>query len=59
MDAGRENAYLETDTEEKVGFCERFGFEVVGEQMVLGATNWFMMRRPWTGPTTARREMST
>jgi GNAT superfamily N-acetyltransferase len=57
MDAGRENAYLETDTEEKVGFCERFGFEVVGEQMVLGATNWFMMRRPWTGPTTARREM--
>jgi ribosomal protein S18 acetylase RimI-like enzyme len=47
MDAGRENAYLETDTEESVGFCERFGFEVVGEHTVLGATNWFMMRRPF------------
>lgn len=49
MDAGRENAYLETDMEESVGFCERFGFEVVDEHMVLGRTNWFMMRRPRAG----------
>jgi GNAT superfamily N-acetyltransferase len=46
MDAGRENAYLETDMRENVTFCEQFGFEVIDEHTVLGATNWFMMRRP-------------
>jgi ribosomal protein S18 acetylase RimI-like enzyme len=48
MDAGDENAYVETDTSQSVRFCERFGFEVVGEGSVLGATNWFMIRRPHT-----------
>jgi ribosomal protein S18 acetylase RimI-like enzyme len=45
MDAAREDAYLETDKKINVRFYERFGFEVVGEQEVLGVTNWFMLRR--------------
>lgn len=49
MDAGKENAYLETDMRQNVMFCERFGFEVIDEHTVLDATNWFMMRRPRTG----------
>jgi ribosomal protein S18 acetylase RimI-like enzyme len=59
MDAGRENAYLETDIRKSVGFCERFGFEVVGEQTVLGAPNWFMMRRPRGGVDVSEEGMST
>jgi len=59
MDAGRENAYLETDMEENVGFCERFGFEVVGEETVLGAPNWFMMRRPRGGVDEREEGVST
>jgi len=46
MDAGRENAYLETDMRQNVRFCEQFGFEVIDEHTVLDGTNWFMMRRP-------------
>jgi ribosomal protein S18 acetylase RimI-like enzyme len=45
MDAAHEDAYLETDKKINVRFYERFGFEVVGEQEVLGVTNWFMLRR--------------
>jgi ribosomal protein S18 acetylase RimI-like enzyme len=45
MDAAREDAYLETDKPENVSFYERFGFEIVGEQEVLGVTNYFMLRR--------------
>jgi len=45
MDAAREDTYLETDKRENVRFYERFGFEVVGEQEVLGVTNYFMLRR--------------
>lgn len=45
MDAAREDAYLETDKEINVRFHERFGFEVVGEEEVLGVTNYFMLRR--------------
>ncbi len=45
MDAAREDAYLETDKPENVRFYERFGFEVVGEQEVLGVTNYFMLRK--------------
>jgi len=44
MDAAREDAYLETDKQINVRFYERFGFEVVGEQTVLGVPNWFMQR---------------
>jgi ribosomal protein S18 acetylase RimI-like enzyme len=45
MDAAGEDAYLETDKEINVRFYERFGFEVVGEQEVIGVPNWFMLRR--------------
>jgi ribosomal protein S18 acetylase RimI-like enzyme len=44
VDAAGEEAYLETDKPENVRFYERFGFEVVGEQAVLGVPNWFMIR---------------
>jgi ribosomal protein S18 acetylase RimI-like enzyme len=46
MDSAREDAYLETDKPENARFYERFGFEVVGEQEVLGVTNYFMLWRP-------------
>jgi predicted N-acetyltransferase YhbS len=48
MDAAGEDAYLETDKPINVRFYERFGFEVVTEQDVIGVTNWFMLRRPET-----------
>ncbi len=41
--------YLETDKAENVGFYERFGYEVVAEDPVLGVPNWFM-RREARGP---------
>jgi ribosomal protein S18 acetylase RimI-like enzyme len=45
MDAAGEDAYLETDKLINVRFYERFGFEIVTEQDVIGVTNWFMFRR--------------
>ena len=45
MDAAGEEAYLETDKSENVRFYERFGFELISEEEVLGATNYFMLRR--------------
>lgn len=45
-DLGRQQAYLETDKARNVGFYQRFGFEVVGEDTVLGVPNWFMRRTP-------------
>ncbi len=44
MDAAGEDAYLETDKPENVRFYERFGFEVVGEEDVIGVPNWYMLR---------------
>jgi ribosomal protein S18 acetylase RimI-like enzyme len=44
MDAAGEHAYLETDKPENVRFYERFGFEVVGEEDVIGVPNWYMAR---------------
>jgi ribosomal protein S18 acetylase RimI-like enzyme len=37
-------AYHETDRPENVPFYERFGFKVVGEEIVNGAKNWYMLR---------------
>ena len=48
MDAAGEVAYLETDKPINVRFYERFGFEVAGEEEVLGVPNWFMTRRATT-----------
>jgi ribosomal protein S18 acetylase RimI-like enzyme len=45
MDDAAENAYLETDKEINVRFYEKFGFEVTGEDEVLGVRNWYMFRR--------------
>ena len=39
-------AYLETDTAGNVRFYERFGFERVGRDEVLGVECTFMSRRP-------------
>jgi ribosomal protein S18 acetylase RimI-like enzyme len=39
-------AWLETDKEINVRFYQKFGFDVVAEQEVLGVRNWFMSRQP-------------
>jgi ribosomal protein S18 acetylase RimI-like enzyme len=36
--------YLETDRPGNVGFYRRFGFETIGEEIVLGVRNYFMRR---------------
>jgi ribosomal protein S18 acetylase RimI-like enzyme len=46
LDERREVGYLETDKAENVRFYRRFGFEVVGEESVIGVPNWFMRREP-------------
>lgn len=43
-EAGRVG-YVETDIPENVRLYERFGYEVTGEEHVIGVPNWFM-RRP-------------
>ena len=45
MDVEQSMAYLETDRTENVTFYERFGFEVMAEDEILGVTSWFMSRR--------------
>ncbi len=45
LERGALSGYLETDRPENVTFYERFGFEVVSEEQVLGVRNFFM-RRP-------------
>jgi ribosomal protein S18 acetylase RimI-like enzyme len=37
-------AYLETDDGANVRLYERFGFEAIGQDEILGTTNWFMRR---------------
>jgi ribosomal protein S18 acetylase RimI-like enzyme len=49
LDAAGQTGYLETDKQENVGFYERFGFVVVGEEPVLGVPNWFMRRQSGQG----------
>ena len=45
MDEAGEAAYLGADKEINVRFYEKFGFEVTGEDEVLGIRNWYMFRR--------------
>jgi ribosomal protein S18 acetylase RimI-like enzyme len=49
LDAARDRGYLETDKAENVRFYERFGFEVVAQDEVIGVRNWFMLRTPRPG----------
>ncbi len=44
LDASGQAAYLETDRQENVPLYERHGFEVIGEEAVIGMPNWFMRR---------------
>jgi ribosomal protein S18 acetylase RimI-like enzyme len=44
IDKNRLEAYHETDRAENVPFYERFGFKVVGEEMIIGVKNWYMLR---------------
>ena len=52
LDGAREVGYLETDKPENVRFYERFGFETIGQEPVIGVPNWFMRREP-RGPLSA------
>lgn len=36
--------YLETDAAANLGLYERFGFQVIGQERILGVDNWFMWR---------------
>jgi ribosomal protein S18 acetylase RimI-like enzyme len=49
LDGAGDLGYLETDKAENVRFYERFGFEVVAEDEVIGVQNWFMHRTPRPG----------
>jgi ribosomal protein S18 acetylase RimI-like enzyme len=42
-------AYHETDRPKNVAFYERFGFEVIGEEIILGFNSWYMWRPAATG----------
>jgi ribosomal protein S18 acetylase RimI-like enzyme len=44
VDSKKMDAYHETDRPENVGFYEKFGFEVIEKEDVLGFPNWYMWR---------------
>lgn len=46
LDEAGDTGYLETDKLENVRFYERFGYELTGEDTVIGVRNWFMRREP-------------
>lgn len=46
MDVANAVSYLETDRHENIAFYERFGFQVIGDDQVLGVPNWLMVRTP-------------
>ena len=54
LDAGGEDAYLETDKPENVALYGRFGFEIVDEAEVLGRPNWFMWPESGAAGTATR-----
>ncbi|MBU2534971.1 MAG: GNAT family N-acetyltransferase [Chloroflexi bacterium] len=39
-------AYHETDRPENVKFYERFGFKIIGEELIMNFPNWYMWRSP-------------
>jgi ribosomal protein S18 acetylase RimI-like enzyme len=46
VDAAGDAAWLETDKAINVRFYQRFGFEAVAEELVLGVPCWYMRRPP-------------
>jgi ribosomal protein S18 acetylase RimI-like enzyme len=46
VDEAGEPAFLETDVERNVIFYQRFGFEVVAKEVILGVNTRFMWRPP-------------
>jgi GNAT superfamily N-acetyltransferase len=44
MDGRGTTSYLETDKAINVRFYQKFGFQIVTQEQVLGTTNWFMKR---------------
>jgi hypothetical protein len=54
LDSAGDLGYLETDKPENVRFYERFGYELVGEDDVIGVRNWFMHRPPPNSGTPPR-----
>jgi hypothetical protein len=58
-DAAGGVAYLETDKAINVGFYERFGFAVIGEQEVLGVPNCFCAGRRPPAALAARRRAAS
>ena len=38
------DAYHETDRPENIGFYQKFGFEVIGEEIIFDFPNWYMLR---------------
>jgi ribosomal protein S18 acetylase RimI-like enzyme len=44
--------FLETDVDRNVALYEKFGFEIVGEEMILGVNNRFMWRASPRGHVT-------
>ena len=44
MDHLDATSYLETDQTTNVRFYQGFGYQVVGQEPVLGITTWFMER---------------
>lgn len=55
LDERGEVGYLETDKAENVRFYRRFGYDVVGEEPVIGVPNWYMRREPGAGNGTQKR----
>jgi ribosomal protein S18 acetylase RimI-like enzyme len=49
MDQLGATSYLETDKAINVRFYQKFGFRIVGQEPVLGVTNWFMKRPAASG----------
>jgi len=44
LDENNQIGYLETDKEVNVLFYEKFGFQVIEEDILFGSPNWFMVR---------------
>ena len=55
LDQAGEASYLETEKPQNVALYQRFGFEVIAEEQVIGVRNWFMWREPGADCPALRR----